>query len=104
MTYSANTADPTMLTAPETAEDVLARLVTYFEIDTARVTLQRLVDLRTAEHELDASSRLDASGGIAANRALLDALDQLTVVRKFRAVPDELVQAYRERARGGQQT
>lgn len=89
-------SEPTQ-TPRETTEDVLARLVTYSEIDAACATLRRIVDLRAAEHQVDSNSRLDASGGIAANRNLLEAIDQLAVVRQFRAVPDELVQAYRER-------
>lgn len=103
MTY----AEPARL-EPAPEPDALDHLLTVAELDAAIRTLRKLESVWEAE--LGDAGRYNSFGRLFATEPLRDAVKQLEIAREHRALPEELVRAYKRnrsqqkhQKRGGRQ-
>ncbi|WP_270449955.1 hypothetical protein [Kocuria marina] len=81
--------------APATVDHgALSQLLTCEEIDDAVDVLERLISIREREDEAMHRYTTDYTGtGLAMNRSLRDAIEQLNADRAFRAIPEAAMDA-----------
>lgn len=99
MTYSDPTQAARQARAEQLLADPLSHLFSVEELDQAADILERLAAVREAENRVSKLGNPDASGGLAANRDLYTAAEQLRAAQRFRAIPADALEHLRWRDR-----